>query len=263
MDDTVMPEPDSERGAPPRLVRLVLAGNQHQAERYASENGWQPRDWRYLADKKTALGFRDMELHKVGTWYERDDVLEILAVLARIKQTGPTVRRGRSETVVGTPQAFVNECERRYGDIYRDIAASLGNAKNSFYWTQEDNALSKDWNDALAGGVGWLNPPYDNIGLWAKKADEEAQKGARVLMLVPASVGTNWYLDYVHFKHPVDFLNGRIHFEGHEDPYPKDLMLVLFGFRSQLGRLTADVWTPPVECLGRTPKHGKKTRLQN
>ena len=174
------------------------------------------------------------------------------------KRTGPTVRRGKSETVVGTPQSFVEECAARYGPIVIDIAASNGNAKRGFYWTQEQNALGMDWADTFSGMIGWLNPPYDNIGLLAKKADEEAQKGARVLMLVPASVGTNWYLDYVHFKHPVDFLNGRIQFEGHADPYPKDLMLVLFGFRSQLGRLTADVWTPPVECLGRTPKHGKK-----
>lgn len=166
------------------------------------------------------------------------------------------MNKGKSETVVATPQAFVNECAYRYGAMMVDIAASAGNAKLPFYWTQEDNALAKNWSDVLDGVIGWLNPPYNNIGLWAKKADEEAQKGARVIMLVPASVGSNWYLDYVHFKHPVDFLNGRIQFEKHEDPYPKDLMLVLFGFRSQLGRLTADVWTPPVECLGRTPKNG-------
>lgn len=175
------------------------------------------------------------------------------------KRSGPTVNKGKSETVVGTPQAFVEACEARYGRIAIDIAASEGNAKREIYWTQRDDAFSINWAACLAGLIGWLNPPYDNIGRWAKKANEEAQNGARVIMLVPASVGTNWYRDYVHFRHPVDFLNGRIQFEKHADPYPKDLMLVLFGFRSQLGRLTADVWTPPVECLGRTPKHGQST----
>lgn len=72
-------------------VRLVLAGNHHQAERYAREKGWQPRDWRYLAGEAYARGFRDVELHKVGTWYERDDAAEIFHVLEPIKHIGTLI----------------------------------------------------------------------------------------------------------------------------------------------------------------------------
>ncbi len=74
-----------------RLVRLVLAGNHRQAERYARENGWQPRDWRYLAGEAYARGFRDVELHKVGTWYERADAAEIFRVLEPIKHIGTLI----------------------------------------------------------------------------------------------------------------------------------------------------------------------------
>jgi len=78
-------------GSQQRMVRLVLAGNHRQAERYARENGWQPRDWRYLAGEAYARGFRYVELHKVGTWYERADAAEIFRVLEHIKHIGTLI----------------------------------------------------------------------------------------------------------------------------------------------------------------------------
>lgn len=47
-------------------------------------------------------------------------------------------------------------------------------------------------------------------------------------MLVPASVGANWWFTGVHHEADVHFLNGRIKFVGAKDPYPKDCALLLY-----------------------------------
>jgi phage N-6-adenine-methyltransferase len=179
------------------------------------------------------------------------------------EKTGASLNRHNSETSVGTPQAFVDACARRYGSLSIDLAADEHNKKCPLFIDATKDAFTYDWKTSIeashsmsakslsAEGTAWLNPPYDDIGNWAKKADES---GARVIMLVPASVGSNWFRDYVHLKHPVDVLNGRIQFDGHTQPYPKDLMLCLFGFARQLRRVTLDVWTPTPAELGRKSK---------
>ena len=68
------------------VVRLVLAGTHEQADKYARSMGWQLCDWRYISNLESAYGYKDMELHKVGTWYERDDITEILDVLEAEQQ---------------------------------------------------------------------------------------------------------------------------------------------------------------------------------
>jgi hypothetical protein len=64
---------------------------------------------------------------------------------------------------------------------------------------------------------------------------------AKIALLVPASVGSNWYRDFIHERHGVKvlFLNGRICFDG-KNGYPKDCMLVLFGTGQPFA---VDVWT--------------------
>ena len=47
-------------------------------------------------------------------------------------------------------------------------------------------------------------------------------------MLVPASVGSNWWQEFVHHKAHVLMLNDRIQFVGAEWVYPKDLGLLLY-----------------------------------
>ena len=67
-----------------------------------------------------------------------------------------------------------------------------------------------------------------NISPWAEKAWTEAQNGAHVAMLVPASTGSNWWRTHVDGKAYITFLNGRVTFVGHSSPYPKDLALLLY-----------------------------------
>ena len=96
-------------------------------------------------------------------------------------------------------------------------------AKYKGYYDINDNSLAQDWNN-LSGDL-WLNPPFANIKAWAAKC--ETYNNGTICMLVPASLGSKWFRDHCMGR-PVFVLDSRITFDGHTDPYPKDLMLVIF-----------------------------------
>lgn len=136
--------------------------------------------------------------------------------------TGPTMNRHNSEQDVETPDDFIVAVERRFGPLELDLAATQLNKKAPVCFTPEDNSLSKNWH--IYKALSWLNPPFGDIEVWAHKCAEEWLLGAEILLLVPASVGANWWWDWVE-----PFTNrysiGRLKFVGHKDVYPKDLML--------------------------------------
>jgi phage N-6-adenine-methyltransferase len=154
---------------------------------------------------------------------------------------GAAHHRGSSEQSVETPPEFMAAVKRRYGllgGFFWDLAASPENAKAPKFFTEADDSLAQEW-PAVSGFFQfcWLNPPYSNIGKWVEKAAKSPQ--TQLLMLVPASVGTNWYRDWVLPFAATTVLNGRITFVGHANPYPKDLMLLHYGGTPR----TFDIWT--------------------
>lgn len=148
----------------------------------------------------------------------------------------PKQQPHRSKQDYATPMAFILAAQR-YLYIKRftiDFAADRQNAKAPQHLDERMDALSfspEEWADLCDGGWGWLNPPYTNIGSWAEHCLAAMNSGAKIAFLVPASVGSNWFRDYIHEQPGVKvlFLNGRLSFTENGDPYPKDLMLVLFG----------------------------------
>lgn len=143
----------------------------------------------------------------------------------------PAQNPGTSEQAVGTPRPFLDAVERRFGPIRWDLAANA------------ENHVVADWygpgsphaTDALVmpwwkhGGVLWLNPEFGNIPPFAQKCDEDGRRGARVKMLVPAAVSTEWWFKFVHNRALVLFLRPRIQFIGHDQGFPKDLALCCYG----------------------------------
>ena len=148
----------------------------------------------------------------------------------------PAQRPGRSKQDYGTPWDFIRAVQRRFGNIDVDLAARRDNAKAPRWIGPARNSLRVCWSRIYLRSLGWLNPPFDNIEPWAAKCAVET--GLRIIMLTPASVGTNWFADHVHGRAWVLALSPRLTFEGHEDPFPKDCMLSLFGF----GKPRFDLW---------------------
>lgn len=153
--------------------------------------------------------------------------------------SGAAFNRGGSKQDYATPPDFIAAVEKRWGKIDFDLAASEHNKKATPYFSKEQDSLMQIWC-SLPGNL-WLNPPFDRITPWAEKCAKEVAFGATIFFLVPASVGANWFRDFVHRKAMVYFLNGRLHFDPNNPTwgYPKDCMLCVYS----LGSHGYDTWT--------------------
>lgn len=154
------------------------------------------------------------------------------------QKTGASLARHKSKQDYATPACFMEPLEKRFGKVTFDLAASADNTKADRWYSLEENSLVQHW--CKLGGLLFLNPPFSNIEPWAEKCATEAKLGARILFLVPASVGSNWFRDHVHRHAFVLALNGRIPFDP-ENPtwgYPKDCLLACYSFG-----VGFDTWT--------------------
>jgi phage N-6-adenine-methyltransferase len=131
---------------------------------------------------------------------------------------------------------FLDAVEKRFGKISWDLAASQTNAVCDLWIGEKQNSLLQDWH--RLHGLLWLNPPFADIAPWAKKCALEAAKGARIVLLIPAAVGSEWFREHVHPHAFTLALNPRLTFSGETTPYPKDCMLSVFS----AGIRGFDVW---------------------
>jgi phage N-6-adenine-methyltransferase len=161
----------------------------------------------------------------------------------------PRQKRGRSKQDYRTPPEFLRAVKRRLQieDFTIDLAASHDNRVTEWFYSEGDDALTQSWNPT--DGWAWCNPPFGRLALWVEKAYTESQMGANIAMLVPASVGANWWHAWVHRSAYVEFLNGRLTFVGQAAPYPKDCALLLY---SPWGPIDYDVWRWGADDLAET-----------
>lgn len=147
-----------------------------------------------------------------------------------------------------TPPEFIDAVAKRFGRPTFDLAATAGQQIPGvdYFFTPEQDSLRQSWlklstptEDDSVARVAWLNPPFAKIAPWAKKLTSECRWLRRwTLMLVPASVGSEWYAKHIHGKALVLGLSPRLTFVGERAPYPKDLMLVCVGY----GAVGFDTW---------------------
>jgi len=141
----------------------------------------------------------------------------------------PEQKPGQSRQNYGTPWEFIKVVENRFGKIVCDLAASKENAKAPNFYDAATNSLQQPWAEHYKDGVLWLNPPFGKIGEWAAKcAEESLKRHGSILLLVPGSIGSNWYYNFVHRKSMVLALSPRLVFEGETSSFPKDLMLCVY-----------------------------------
>lgn len=152
----------------------------------------------------------------------------------------PIQKPGKSVQVVGTPRDLLDAVEARFGKMTFDLAATaensvVGGGGFKHYGLGSEiaaDALLQDWS-RLKGNL-WLNPPYANIKEWAEKCRHTSlgvsvKPRGQIFLLIPASVGSNWWAQYVDRRAAVFFLSPRITFVNHATPYPKDVCLCIYG----------------------------------
>lgn len=138
-----------------------------------------------------------------------------------------------------TPHEFFEALDAEFGfDL--DVAATRDNAWNENYLGPDRgrpdrvDALTAPW--AALGPVCWMNPPYGRVREFVAKAEEEAEKGATVVCLVPARTDTRWWFAHVwdgerHRPRPgveVRFVKGRLKFGNSENSAPFPSVVVIF-----------------------------------
>jgi phage N-6-adenine-methyltransferase len=139
----------------------------------------------------------------------------------------PVQKPGRSKQDYATPRELIDAVEARFRRLDWDLAASAENRKAAQFYSIADDSLRQDWTK-LTGNL-WLNPPFADIEPWAAKCAASTGPGRRIFLLTPASVGSNWFAEHVFDKACVIALRPRMTFVGATDPYPKDLILSVFG----------------------------------
>lgn len=167
---------------------------------------------------------------------------------------------------------FLLAAARKLGikEFVFDLAADAQNAICPEFYDESDDALGEgvSW---VFDGIAWLNPPFGKIGGWVKKACSEAENGATIAVLIPASIGARWWIDYVVGKCRIIPLDGRIVFVGQTDPYPKDCALLVYGQQQLHGYDPAWKWTEYLteeeremakQRIGKGSKKAKLTKPQ-
>ena len=153
----------------------------------------------------------------------------------------PQQKPGRSKQDYGTPPEFIKAVENTFGPLHWDLAATAENYKVRRFITPENNSLAQDW-DVLEGQL-WLNPPFADIAPWVEKASKLKSRPIDhdCLILVPASVGSEWFAKHVWGAAYVYLLRGRLSFDG-KNPYPKDCMLLRYTGRPPALSSPTYVW---------------------
>ena len=142
----------------------------------------------------------------------------------------------------GTPQAFVDYVALRFGlfffvdlaadDLNRKCPIHIGESRNSLTvdWKAEIQRTSQELHQAYYGDpAGWLNPPFKKNPPFMAKCHVEKDKGTKIASLTLSSLGTNWFKEHCRNEALNLILEDRMIFEGQTDPYPKELMLSLWG----------------------------------
>lgn len=122
-----------------------------------------------------------------------------------------------------TPKELFDPLMAEFG-FTLDVCATQYNAKCDHYFTASDDALSLSWE---SDGFCWMNPPFNDLKRWVKKAFDESRLGHSVVCLLPCRTNTGWWHDYV-MKGEIRFIRGRPKFNGAEHGLPQPLAIVIF-----------------------------------
>jgi len=106
-----------------------------------------------------------------------------------------------------TPWDFYYALENRFG-FTCDVCALPENTKHQNFYTPAINGLVQQWQGAC-----WMNPPYNNVPAWVKKAWQMSQAGVLVVALIASrSSETMWWHEYVMQASEIWFVKNRLWF---------------------------------------------------
>lgn len=105
-----------------------------------------------------------------------------------------------------TPWPHFNKINEAFGNSFiLDVSASTQDSRCPACITEDENALTRDWDPTpfVPQDWGnkytfwWSNPPFDLINDFLEKAYQEMQLGNHGVMLVPSNQETKWYRNLI------------------------------------------------------------------
>jgi len=132
-----------------------------------------------------------------------------------------------------TPRDLFNKLDTEFGFTLDACALACSALCPQWYGPDHTDPLRRDclvtdWVTDARGGAIFMNPPYGRvIGAFMAKANNEAQRGARVVCLVPSRTDTNWFHNYaIHWE--VRYLRGRLKFGDavNSAPFPSAIVVM-------------------------------------
>lgn len=141
-------------------------------------------------------------------------------------KTTPDYYKGTRSPEWETPLDLFEMLDKKFR-FTLDPCASDQNAKCEYYFTKDDDGLSRSWK----GHIVFMNCPYGReIEDWVKKAYLESRDSRTVVVgLLPAKTGPRWFHKWIYGKSIIQFLRGRLKFGGSNNSAPFDSMLVIWG----------------------------------
>lgn len=142
-----------------------------------------------------------------------------------------------SNQIVSTPKEFIDAFERRFGKITWDLAANAENSKagDRFFGpgsAHSANAFLAKWSGL--GELAWLNPPFEDIEPFCDRSADAVKKyRQRNALLIPASVCTNYFIEFVKPNAYVFELTPRVF-----KTKIRDCVLAMFEPAGYIGRET-------------------------
>jgi phage N-6-adenine-methyltransferase len=116
--------------------------------------------------------------------------------------------------------AKVLEPVRAIGVIGLDVATSKRNPTKALeFFTERTNGLEQSWAHPERTIV-FCNPPYSNNKAWLLKAEEEAGKGAEIVLLIPARTGAKYFAPCWRAQ-AINFIEGRLIFNDDKTGAPR------------------------------------------
>lgn len=133
---------------------------------------------------------------------------------------------------------MISRLEKDFGQFDLDVCASHKNRVCERFFNKDQNGLEQDWQGSLV----WANPPYSHKNEFIDKAHQEAQKGTKIIMLMPAFTETAWFRDLKSKSEWLLFLNGRLVFNENEQKDTAKFSSVLAFFNIEKTELTDLGW---------------------
>lgn len=131
----------------------------------------------------------------------------------------------RNQTVL-TPEWFIDQLVDSYGALGYDPCTTAWNPlKAKVFSTEETNGLKISWA-RMSVKYGWIyvNPPYDDLKCWLDKCLQEAEAGAKILLLGPIRPWRTWFCDLTKNYDVISL--APLAFRGEKSAFPAPLCVI-------------------------------------